>query len=618
MNHGDISMPEDIKEIVGFDLGDGETALALIRINQMVNSEILTEPEIIEINRKKSNITAIGYYPDKRIEIGARAILSKEVSGSIMNFKARPDKVPPEHQELYQNTMKNYINAFILILNKERSSNNEKRLYVIGCPSKWTNDNGSKEIVTLYEEMARQAGAAIVMVVSESLAALIHVYESGILAINPSEVEKPILVIDIGSSTTDFTLIDLSKRKSSPINSGCDLGARLIDKAILDYSCEHNPGSEDLYQTLKSRPHLMNRCLLECRYAKERYYKDPDCYPGEGDSVYQTVELDSNLSFSVRVDGQIMAEILEHPLVDMDGKKQSWPSVFEKELRRLITQEMVKPEIVLLTGGASRMDFVQRICRQVFPDARCVVDNEPEFCIAKGLARHGGYHIRFEWFIVEVNQILNKILNATIRERLPLLLDSISTCIASSLIDDIIRPEIRSWDGDIWDSSFRERINERVKKTVTYKRFKKLTDNVVALWLREITKTIDVEVNSLARKYNLGEGALAIGGITPKIDYEIDIPSHIKDISLDAWSPFGEIKERISSWIEGRKMDWSIPYTESKIDEALSKGKDKISLDIKTRLSADSQLANNLVKDAEKVLRDEIVRNAESVFARVG
>ncbi|MDD4653308.1 MAG: rod shape-determining protein, partial [Methanothrix sp.] len=215
-------MLEDIKEIVGFDLGDGETALALIRINNMANSEILSKPpDMIEIEGCKSNITAIGYYPDNKIVIGERAILSKDLSANFINFKVRPT-----NGDVYQKLIEDYIKSYISKLE------NEKRLYVIGCPSKWTKEADN---VILYEEIARRAGADKALVISESLAALIHIYESGILGITHSEFGKPILLIDIGSSTTDFTLIDLSKRQSKPMNSGCDLGARLIDAAIFDY-----------------------------------------------------------------------------------------------------------------------------------------------------------------------------------------------------------------------------------------------------------------------------------------------------------------------------------------------------------------------------------------------
>lgn len=61
-----------------------------------------------------------------------------------------------------------------------------------------------------------------------------HAKESGIFTIE--ELQKSVLVIDIGSSTTDYTLV--KGMSDTPIDFGHDLGASLIEKQILQKTLE--------------------------------------------------------------------------------------------------------------------------------------------------------------------------------------------------------------------------------------------------------------------------------------------------------------------------------------------------------------------------------------------
>ena len=63
------------------------------------------------------------------------------------------------------------------------------------------------------------------------------------------------------------------------------------------------------------------------------------------------------------------------------------------------------PEVVILTGGASRMAFFQQACREAFADALVVLCPEPECSIARGLAYAGRVDERLSLFRREVASI---------------------------------------------------------------------------------------------------------------------------------------------------------------------------------------------------------------------
>ena len=61
---------------------------------------------------------------------------------------------------------------------------------------------------------------------------------------------------------------------------------------------------------------------------------------------------------------------------------------------------------ILLTGGASRMNFVQRVCEEVFPDLPGGIARapNPQFTIANGLARWGRLQSQTDAFAREIDE----------------------------------------------------------------------------------------------------------------------------------------------------------------------------------------------------------------------
>ena len=201
-------------KIIGFDLGHGETALTWVRAGNQDNA-----PQSLLINNKKSQITAIAYHPQKGVLLGDLAFQASDSSSFEIAFKSRrfDDKA-------YQKVIKEFVSAvFQQLIDTQQIQAEEQNIFFVGCPSGWW-----QEEIATYKQLLEEC-LPNVTVVKESRAALMHAKESGIFTIQ--ELAKSVLVIDIGSSTTDYTLVE--GMSNIPIDFGYDLGASLIDKAIL-------------------------------------------------------------------------------------------------------------------------------------------------------------------------------------------------------------------------------------------------------------------------------------------------------------------------------------------------------------------------------------------------
>jgi molecular chaperone DnaK (HSP70) len=75
----------EVLETIGFDLGHGETAVAKARV------ESIEPPEMLEINNKKVQITAIGWHPDLGYLVGEQALIQAGVTQLKISFKEKPN-----------------------------------------------------------------------------------------------------------------------------------------------------------------------------------------------------------------------------------------------------------------------------------------------------------------------------------------------------------------------------------------------------------------------------------------------------------------------------------------------------------------------------------------------
>ncbi len=419
---------DPITDIVGFDLGHGESALTLAKVIS------ITEPQVLEVQASRSFITAVAEHPKRGVLIGEDAYKARELDSLRVRFKGadlhNPDIRAPI--KLFASKVRQLLDEKSLIPSSKHCG------FIVGCPSGWT-----PEVREQYALLMREAGIEPVSIMAESRAAFLHAREAQDLHISGEALlDQSVLIIDIGSSTTDFTLVrDL---KEHYIDFGdVRLGAGLLDEAILDYVLARFARRKELEGIFQRFPHYRAVCELTCRRVKEQYFSAEARY--SEDPATESLKIPSRppMYFDVEFRQADMQKILKQPLL----RGKSWPDAYRAEL--IAAREKIKdqpPSLVFLTGGASRMEFTRQIAQQVFPHALIVRGREPELTIAKGLAWAGRIDRKADAFQREITVFLGSgKLKYLLDSRLPNLLVLLAERMAYALPEEVVIPAFKEW-----------------------------------------------------------------------------------------------------------------------------------------------------------------------------
>ena len=472
-------MSKAFLEFVGFDLGHGESAVTLAK------SGSNTEPAVVEMAGNKVTITAVGVEESGRVRIGEGAL--DHCKEAYIRFKGRDfsnpnTKVPLKlfSKEIISNLIEN---------NKIMGGDNT--CFVVGCPSGW-----SPEDRKAYSDLLEEAGLSHVNIIAESRAAFLHSRESAELQVTENELIGDVLIIDIGSSTTDFTAV--SNLRERPIDSGeVNLGAGLIDEALFNELLNNQDNKDQLLEIFNENPVYKIKCELRCRKAKEQYFNlessgDADPFVSDGLRLPGT-----KLMFYIDLNTTTMDNALSTPLVTLDHKP--WKTSFIdclKKTKASLTANGIKPKLILMTGGPSRMGFIGKTAREVFPNSHIVVGTEPQYTIAKGLAWAGRLDHKVQKFLKDIEDStpeIHKIIDHKIEHLTEPVVDLIVDCLSEIMLDEYCQ-----WrDNHIKTLSDIEKNGE--KKAATYFKstaFQQRLAKVVQQWLND---NVLIEIEHITR-----------------------------------------------------------------------------------------------------------------------
>ena len=509
-------MTTQVTEIVGFDLGHGETAVAKAKV------ESIETPQMLEVNNKKVQITAIAQHPELGILVGEQALIHPGITQLQIGFKQKPNSDPN-----YRQTIRNFVATYKHLLKASRQievGSNVSYFYV-GCPSGWS--IGEREE---YQKLLKEAGIELVSVVPESRAALMQAKEAGKL--DYDEIKSAVLIVDIGSSTTDFTLV--KSLSEFPLDFGHNaLGASLIDNAIFAQTLANHEQKALLEKVFAEHPHHKLRCLLQCRKAKEDYFSNELLYI-QSESFARGFEcISPQLFFIPQVNKAMMEEVLNQPLPELEDK--SWTQAFREAVNeakdKLGTQGIV-PQVVLMTGSASRMQFTRQICADIFPEADLRPDPEPERCIALGLARVGRWDLRAAAFKEEINQLCDSHkLKALIEKHIPALISLLVEPLATGAIANAVKPGIQDWRNNrirTWadlETTISKKAEEWLKSPVA----QQIINKNCATWFNNnIQPDLAAQTDPICQKFQIPKSSLRFElGINPAVNPALSIGDDI-------------------------------------------------------------------------------------------
>lgn len=362
--------------VVGLDLGDGESAIAWAA---------RTGPRDIRLfdrsHDEVSVVTAIGTVNDTQ-EIGERALRDPYVQHIRTHFKTRPvrTRVGLGTGLLTAHFGKLFVEEFHA---RFPTVADDCVLYV-GHPAGWPDD----AVEAYREELESALHPFDVRLVPESQSAFVHLHDER--QVDPST--RPVLVVDIGSSTIDFTLVTERAADNLPFGDGEEIGCRAIDRRIREVVLDRLADSAEAGRLRSERWQAL--LLWLCRRHKEATFAGvPSTAPDDPtDELRRLLEVCWETLLAVDVEALVS---------EPDGWKQCLRSELEQVREHLGENQ---PKLVLTTGGGSRMPFVEDLCTEVFGPVVAPV-REPALSVARGLASYGRWRIRIDTFREGVKQL---------------------------------------------------------------------------------------------------------------------------------------------------------------------------------------------------------------------
>lgn len=519
----------------GFDLGDGESTLA------RVGSGGVSYPEIVDVDGKKVTITVWAVMRNGEVRIGENAARSAASAvRSAARFKRRFLDIQSDSAALIRDFS---ARVFESLRDSGALVGGEKSNSVyIGCPAGWDAENRAR-----YRRIFETIGFPNPKVVSESRAVMVGAIQSNSVRDYVDLRTKSVLVIDIGSSTTDFAYIN--KGKETEIRTGGEvaLGGGVMDELLLEASVQASGHEEDLRQIFSESESWLVDCELHARHLKELYYSRPAEEREEECRDSLLITYDEPVILDLVMNSAVSHRITEEPCPQLNGK--SFRSVFTaglREVRDSIGKE--PPELLFLTGGVSRMEEIRSWCQEVFPQAVIYTDREPEFSVARGLAWCGKIDDELIRFRADVDHLIS---SSTVESIVSGRLDDLYRAVLDHLLDPLlekaVKPVLLDWrNGKITRLSDMETaLQERIKIYLYSEDAKACLYKPVTDWLLRISEELEPYTSEICRKYHVPDRSLEISSALSASDFHLLEKLEAKDV------------------LDGDSLTWTAVFVES-------------------------------------------------------
>ena len=358
-----------------------------------------------------------------------------------------------------------------------------------------------------------------VQLVPESRAAFLHAREYGNVRETGVDLNGFVLLIDIGSSTTDITVVRNLEEKPTDFGHN-QLGCGLIDllifqKSLGDLKADERTIVEELFST---QPAIKAKCLLECRYAKEHFFSRPEDYWSE-EPCERSSRLKDRIFWVVELYKKDIYELLSIPLEALGGK--SWKEAFHNLL--ISTKDTLNdqaPDVIILTGGGAFMNLSRDICSQVFQESDVVIGFEPSLSIAKGLALAGKLDYKIHAFKAEINDFVeSRVLLTEIKKGLDTLLSNVARMLAKPMMKEV---ENRLWEWRIGAINTLEDLNrsleDGVQQHLKGDTLPALLRNGIFELLEKLRPTVEKLTADICTKYGIEPSAVSLNLIEGDID----------------------------------------------------------------------------------------------------
>lgn len=359
------------KYLVGIDFGDGETTASYVKVNSdgiisRADNLLLFKGGVADKFKAESSV-----YIDKD---GTYNLATRKDHWTYypyeQNFKLRPDYYKEQKNQSKLKAFKEFVKLVfknLLLYNNDKLQYNpktgEKNFFLcVACPSKWV----SNDLNHVYDyQNLLMSLIPVDVIIKESDAAFFHF-------IHDKRIENTkgnILVIDYGSSTIDYTYYN---QNSTDKFIDCDgsretiYGAQKVEQTIYDYIKQYSTEYATAQNFIKQNNlNPDNKILINNRHKKiikdekEYYYGvDSDKFAVQ-DMVENTFICNppSNCRYFFNVN---------YSEAEFENVIRPYKNLIQEEFIRIAKNPKWKPDFIIITGGASRMGWVERMVKDIF------------------------------------------------------------------------------------------------------------------------------------------------------------------------------------------------------------------------------------------------------------
>ncbi len=500
-----------MERFYGFDLGDAESA-----ITRFDKAKDIT-PEVLTVNETKSFITAYALLRDGKLLIGEGACYAPDATKRKERFKSR-FLIDPEAAKDVRSFASGVLGELYLSGELIRG---EDCCFYIGCPAGW--DKVAREE---YRSIFEKTGFPPAKIISESRAALVSACQSKHLQVGYDILNKPVLVIDIGSSTTDFAYIMGGKEVELKTGGEVFLGGGVMDEILLEGSLRQSPNENRIRKIFEESDAWHSYCDFAARRLKEKYFSDEEYW--SKNECKQSVSIHQGLlpvKLTLRIDPQIADQLLNQKVERLGNK--SFKEVFMESLIQAKDAILDRqPELVFLTGGVSRMPVIRTWCQEVFSDAVIITSAQPEFSVASGLAWCGKIDDELAQFKQEISRLVDsstveQIVGSHISE---LYHDAVETMV-EPILENVALPISEKWRSGAIEklSDIDPLMQNEIDSYLHTDEARALLMKPVAKWLKTIAYELEEYTMPICVRHNVPYSSLSLNSFLSMSDIEINV-----------------------------------------------------------------------------------------------
>ena len=499
----------------GFDLGDAESAVSYL------NKKDVTVPRVLTVREKKSFVTAYARLRTGELIIGEAACYNPDAIERKIRFKSR---------FLTDLAARRDIKSFAAgVLGELYMSGslvkNEDCCFYIGCPAGW--DKTARET---YRELFEDAGYPPVRIISESRAALVSACQSRHFQVGYDILSKPVLVVDIGSSTTDFAYIMGGREVELQTAGEVALGGGIMDEVLLESSVKASVRADRIREIFELSPPWKSYCEFAARRLKEKYFGDEEYWKENACRQSVIISYEKPIRLPLVMDAETADHILNGKVPQLGGK--SFREVFMaslREVRQKIQGEL--PELVFLTGGVSKLPAIRDWCREVFPESIVITGAEPEFSVCRGLAWSGRIDEELREFKAEIRELVG---SSTVERIVAQHIDDLYHKTVDTLVQPILEnaamPVFDRWrNGEIERlADINKEMEREIENYLHTEEVQEMLVGPITHWLKPVSYDIEEYTMPICIRHGVPYKALSLSSYLSITDLDIKVDA--KDV----------------------------------------------------------------------------------------